>query len=147
MSAVRNVRKGLMHSDLYKEISQGSSPIIKGQENILKYPEFGSSDKVIEFFQSLSHKYITRDILERCLEDNGFRIFVGKELLNSNIDLGLDNSDMLSDYGLIVKGYGDSDNLGFIGVIGPKRMDYHSILPILDYTAEELNKVMKKNID
>jgi heat-inducible transcriptional repressor len=60
------------------------------------------------------------------------------------IFIGMENQQAaLQDCSVVTSQYGDSNNLlGAIGVIGPTRMDYPRVIPIIDYTAKVLSQAV-----
>ena len=79
----------------------------------------------------------TRDmlgLLDRCINAEGIKVFVGRE---SGIE-------ELGNCSLITAPYrADGDVLGVLGVIGPTRMNYKNVIPVVEITANMLGKALK----
>ncbi|HWI41436.1 MAG TPA: heat-inducible transcriptional repressor HrcA, partial [Verrucomicrobiae bacterium] len=74
------------------------------------------------------------DLLDRCLDAEGVQIFIGTETHLSGME-GMS---------VITSTYRSGDkNLGVLGVIGPTRMGYASVIPIVDYTARLVSRLLK----
>jgi heat-inducible transcriptional repressor len=74
-------------------------------------------------------------LLERCSAAEGVKIFIGEEA----------GSQIFGDYSLITAPYGDgAQNLGVLGVIGPTRMAYDRVIPIVDVTSRMLSAALSQ---
>ena len=72
-------------------------------------------------------------LLERCCEAQGVRIFIGADANVEGVDsVGVVGAPYLKD-GRVV---------GALGVIGPMRMDYSKVVPIVDFTAQVLSDML-----
>lgn len=109
--------------------------IIRGQANLLDNMDaLNDLDRVRRLFRDLETKKDLVDLLENAREADGVRIFIGSE----------NNLFSLSDSSVIASPYMDGKNniLGVIGVIGPTRLDYARIIPLVDYTAKVIGKIL-----
>ncbi|MDT8376294.1 MAG: heat-inducible transcriptional repressor HrcA [Mariprofundaceae bacterium] len=114
-----------------------SSLIFSGQSQLLKMPEFG----VIETVRSLFLAFEDKEELLRLIEqvehsEHGVKVFIGREHALVDMD---EVSVVLSRY------EGEGRVLGTLGVIGPKRMHYDRVLPIVDCTARWVSRVLGGN--
>ena len=104
-----------------------------GTANILSQPEFFNNvDEMKRIFSTLEQKSLLLRILDKCLDSDGMQIFIGSE------------SPVKETHGLsfITSVYKSRERvLGTLGVIGPKRMDYFQIIPLVNYTANLLSKL------
>jgi heat-inducible transcriptional repressor len=83
--------------------------------------------------QTFEQKSILIDLLDRGLESEGVQVIIGSETAYSE----------LSDCSLITAAYsGKRGTLGTLGVIGPNRMPYSTIIPIVDYTANLISRLL-----
>jgi heat-inducible transcriptional repressor len=79
-----------------------------------------------ELFEAFERKQDILHLLERCASADGVQIFIGEEA----------GVELLGDYSLITAPYGDgARTLGVLGVIGPTRMAYDRVIPIVDVTS------------
>ena len=109
--------------------------IIRGQANLLENLEAVSNlERIRRLFSDLESKRDLIELLESAREADGVRIFIGSE----------NNLFSLSDSSVIASPYMDGKNniLGVIGVIGPTRLDYARIIPLVDYTAKVIGKIL-----
>ncbi|BAI81564.1 heat-inducible transcription repressor HrcA [Deferribacter desulfuricans SSM1] len=105
-----------------------------GTSNILDLPEFSDVNKLKEFLKTFEEKTLIYKIVDKCVESDSVQIFIGSEIGEQN-----------SDVGLVVKPYKKSGKvLGTLGIIGPKRMKYPKVVPIVDYTANLISEVIER---
>ncbi len=106
---------------------------IEGQANILDLPEFADVGKMKEIFRAMEQKSQLLSLLDSCLKAPGVNIFIGSEShLNSMSGMSLITSTYVS----------GKNTLGVLGVIGPTRMGYGKVIPIVDYTARMLTRLL-----
>ena len=109
--------------------------IVRGQANLLS-PEGGAEelDRIRRLFDDLERKRDIAEFLELTDEGEGVRIFIGSE----NRLFSLTGSS------LVVSPYMNADRqvIGAVGVIGPTRLNYGRIVPIVDYTAQLVGRLL-----
>ena len=106
---------------------------IDGQANILEQPEFADVSKMKEIFRAIEQKSQLLSLLDGCLKAPGINIFIGSE----------SHVNSMSGMSLITSTYVSGKNtLGVLGVIGPTRMGYSKVIPIVDYTAKMLTRLL-----
>ncbi len=111
---------------------------IQGQTNILSDPEFSQIEKLKALLQAFEEKSNLLKILDKTLRAEGIQIFIGSEH-------GLQDLDVCT---IIAYPIRTSDTVvGSIGVIGPKRMNYQKVVPLVDATARVLTKILGKIIE
>jgi heat-inducible transcriptional repressor len=109
--------------------------IVRGRANLLGDPETGADlERVRMLFDDLERKEQLIDLLDGVRGAQGVRIFIGAETRLFS----------LSGSALIAAPYmsGKQKVLGAIGVIGPARLNYARVIPLVDYTARALGRVM-----
>ncbi len=102
---------------------------ISGTTNILSQPEFESPKQIRSIIELIDNEDIIIHLLDQYEEKSsreGLTILIGSEI----------NVEKLHDYSLIISSYNIGENRGTIGVIGPKRMEYNKIIPIVNCVAE-----------
>jgi len=109
--------------------------IVRGRANLLA--EEGQSEdleRIRTLFDDLERKRDIADFLELTEEGEGVRIFIGSE----------NKLFSLSGSSLVVSPYMNADRkiIGAVGVIGPTRLNYGRIVPIVDYTAQLVGKLI-----
>ena len=109
-------------------IVRGSSNLLSGQN------ESEDLDRIRQLFDDLERKRDIAEFLELTDEGEGVRIFIGSE----------NKLFSLSGSSLVVSPYMNSDRkiIGAVGVIGPTRLNYGRIVPIVDYTAQLVGKML-----
>ncbi len=109
--------------------------IVRGRANLLN-SEAGEEDleRIRTLFDDLERKRDIAEFLELTEEGEGVRIFIGSE----------NKLFSLSGSSLVVSPYMNADRkiVGAVGVIGPTRLNYGRIVPIVDYTAQLVGKLI-----
>ncbi len=108
-----------------------------GTTNILKFPEFNDVSKASNLIHTLEHKEIIKGVIDELIttDNQGVRIMIGDENIIKD----------LKDCSLITANYKiDGENIGIIGVIGPKRMDYAKAVSSLKYIIDHMDKIINK---
>ncbi|MEK9839668.1 MAG: heat-inducible transcriptional repressor HrcA [Paracoccaceae bacterium] len=109
--------------------------IVKGRSNLLsESAQQEDLDRIKNLFDDLERKRDIADFLELTEMGEGVRIFIGSE----NKLFSLTGSS------LVVSPYMNSDRkiIGAVGVIGPTRLNYGRIVPVVDYTAQLVGKMI-----
>ena len=110
--------------------------IVRGRANLL---ENVTAQADIELLRRLFEDLETQDGLIQLLglaeEGSGVRIFIGSE----------NKLFSLSGSSLVVAPYRDKDSrvIGALGVIGPTRLNYARIVPMVDYTAQMISRMLR----
>jgi heat-inducible transcriptional repressor len=113
------------------ELPEETNVYVEGQANIVR--DFPDLEKIQRLLRALEEKISIVRILDRTVTAQGVQIFIGME--NPQAEL--------QDCSVITAQYGRDNNLlGAIGVIGPTRMDYPRVIPIIDYTAKVLSQAL-----
>jgi len=132
LARVLNLSHIILSQDTAREI------FIEGQTNILVDPEFTDIEKLRLLFTTFEHKSSLLKILDKTLSAKGIQIFIGAEH-------GLDDiaSCAIVAYPLRT----EATVMGSIGVIGPKRMNYRAVVPLVDTTARILTRLLRRIIE
>lgn len=113
--------------------TESSELFVDGESNLLDQPEFSDANKLKTILKALERKTLLMELLEKTLQAGGIQIFIGVEVVHPE----------LKDISLITSRYiGEDGVLGTLGVIGPTRMNYSKIIPLVDYTAKFLSKLL-----
>ncbi|RLA94543.1 MAG: heat-inducible transcriptional repressor HrcA, partial [Deltaproteobacteria bacterium] len=108
--------------------------VIEGQTNLLNYPEFSDVEQMKKLLATFEEKTKIIRLLDKCLSSGGVHIILGSEAEFQDVQ----------DMSLISSTYSrGGDILGALGVIGPTRMDYSRIIPLVDYTAKLLSQIFE----
>lgn len=111
--------------------------IVRGRSNLLaESAEAQDIDRIRHLFDDLERKHDIADFLELAEGGEGVRIFIGSE----------NKLFSLSGSSLVVSPYMNADRqiIGAVGVIGPTRLNYGRIVPIVDYTAQVVGKLLSE---
>ena len=108
--------------------------IVRGRSNLLDAADQADLDRIRTLFDDLERKRDIADFLELAEDGEGVRIFIGSE----------NKLFSLSGSSLVVSPYMNADRkiIGAVGVIGPTRLNYGRIVPIVDYTAQLVGKLI-----
>ncbi|WP_371441618.1 heat-inducible transcriptional repressor HrcA [Rhodovulum sp. ES.010] len=109
--------------------------IVRGRSHLLaESAEAEEIDRIRSLFDDLERKRDIIEFLELAEEGEGVRIFIGSE----------NKLFSLSGSSLVVSPYMNADRkiIGAVGVIGPTRLNYGRIVPIVDYTAQLVGKLI-----
>ncbi len=115
--------------------SDSARLIVRGRANLLNEPgQAEELDRIRTLFDDLERKRDIAEFLELTEEGEGVRIFIGSE----------NKLFSLSGSSLVVSPYMNADRkiIGAVGVIGPTRLNYGRIVPIVDYTAQLVGKLI-----
>jgi len=108
--------------------------IIRGQANLLDEAALGDIERVRSLLDDLENKQSVAGLLESAREANATRIFIGAE----------NRLFALSGSSVIASPYRDREGkvVGVLGVIGPTRLNYARVVPMVDFTAQSLGKLI-----
>jgi len=109
--------------------------IVRGRSNLLSEEgETEDLERIRQLFDDLERKRDIAEFLELAEEGDGVRIFIGSE----------NKLFSLSGSSLVVSPYMNADRkiIGAVGVIGPTRLNYGRIVPIVNYTAQLVGKLV-----
>ncbi len=107
---------------------------IEGRTNILEEPEFANLSKMTELFRAFEQKGTMVRLLDKCIEPKGVQIAIGSETQVREIE---SCSVVTSTYSY------QGEVLGALGVIGPRRMNYSRVIPLVGYTAKLLTEILE----
>ena len=110
---------------------------VEGALSILSKPEFAGadSDAVRKILRAFEEKERLVQILNRCLGEEGIQILVGSE------------SPFTGSYNfaLVATSYGVHKASGLVAVIGPTRMEYGRVVPVVDYLGKALGRKINES--
>ncbi|TCK98402.1 heat-inducible transcription repressor HrcA [Natranaerovirga hydrolytica] len=109
-----------------------------GANNLLKCPEFNNIEKAAEILYTLEEKGLLLAMIQDVTQNfnKEIKILIGNENSLKSLE---DCSFITTTYNL-----GD-DNIGTIGIIGPKRMDYVNAVSMLNYTIRKVNRILNES--
>jgi heat-inducible transcriptional repressor len=107
--------------------------VIKGETNLMGMAELTNVEKLRRLFEAFNEKRDFLHLLDQSLKAEGVQIFIGHE----------SGYQILDDCSVVTAPYGDGESVvGVLGVIGPTRMAYERVIPIVDMTAKLLGAAL-----
>ena len=135
---IDTLAQAMVESGLAVWADEGDGPerlIVRGRSHLLnESADAADLDRIRTLFDDLERKRDIANFLELADEGEGVRIFIGSE----------NKLFSLSGSSLVVSPYMNADRkiVGAVGVIGPTRLNYGRIVPIVDYTAQLVGKLI-----
>ncbi|KQM17550.1 heat-inducible transcriptional repressor HrcA [Novosphingobium sp. Leaf2] len=108
--------------------------IVRGQANLLDEAALTDLERVRSLLDDLENKQSVADLLDTARDAQATRIFIGSE----------NRLFALSGSSVIASPYRDREGrvVGVVGVIGPTRLNYARVVPMVDFTAQSLGKLI-----
>ncbi len=110
--------------------------VVVGQTNLMEYEELSDIYKLRSLFDAFNQKREFLNLLDRCICAEGIQIFIGQESGHKALD---DCSVVTSPYTV------DDEIMGVLAVVGPTRMSYERVIPIVDLTAKLLGEALNNH--
>jgi heat-inducible transcriptional repressor len=109
--------------------------ILTGQTHLFDFADPGGLDKLRHLFEAFSQKRDILNLLDECLNAGGMQICIGEE----------SGYHVLDEFSVVTSPYSVSGQVwGVLGVIGPTRMPYEKVVPIVDTTARLLSEALNQ---
>lgn len=106
--------------------------ILAGQQNLFANP-LATMTQLQKLFAAFTQKQEILHILDQCLQSDGVQMFIGEE----------SGYDAFREYSVITSRYCvDGETIGVLGVIGPTRMRYDKVIPVVELTAKVLGSLL-----
>ncbi len=107
--------------------------VLAGQAQLIGVSELNDMQRLRELFEAFAGKREILQLLERTIRAPGVRVFIGEET-------GLASLEGMS---LVTASYGNGQRvLGVLGVLGPSRMAYQRVIPLVSATAEAVGAAL-----
>ena len=107
--------------------------LVEGTTSLLDRPELSDIEQIRRVFDTFADKARLVKMLNKCLTGDGVRVFLGED---SDVTSALDFSLVATSYGV------GKTPLGSLGIIGPSRMEYPRMVPLVRYLGETLSKAL-----
>jgi heat-inducible transcriptional repressor len=108
---------------------------VEGATSILSKPEFSDAVSLRKTFLALQEKEKLVDLLETCLSEEGLQILIGSE----------SDFTQVHNFSIVARRYGSSSApLGMVGILGPMRMEYARMAPLVDYLSRALSRKIEE---
>jgi heat-inducible transcriptional repressor len=109
--------------------------VMAGERNLIAQSDLHSVDQVRALLDAFAKKRDMLHLLEQCLHAPGLQIFIGEE----------SGFDAFGDFSVIASPYRANGRVvGVLGVIGPTRMNYEKVIPLVDVTAKLLSAALEE---
>jgi heat-inducible transcriptional repressor len=106
---------------------------MEGQVNLLECPEFSEVGSMKSLLQALEEKKLLLHLLDKTMDAKGIQIFIGSEVPVSEMQT----------LSVITSPYRHGEKVvGALGIIGPTRMNYLKLIPIVEYSAQLLTEFL-----
>jgi heat-inducible transcriptional repressor len=110
-----------------------SGYVMAGETNLMEFDELSDVEKLRRLFEAFNQKRDILHLLDQCIAADGVQIFIGEE----------SGYRVLDDCSVVTAPYTANDQIvGVLGVIGPTRMAYERVIPIVDMTARLLGHAL-----
>lgn len=108
---------------------------IGGTTNIISQPEFDNAKNFKSVIELMDNEDIIIHVLENGdAKDGGANVTIGQET----------KIEHLKDFSIVTKTYNVGDVAGTIGVLGPKRMEYSKMIPLVDFVASTISNLFER---
>src|SRR4030065_2170419 len=108
---------------------------IEGKTNILNEPEFNNVSRMTDLFRTFEEKATMVKLLDKFIDPRGVQIAIGSESQVQEMET----------CSLVTSTYGCGGRVwGALGVIGPRRMNYSKIIPLVDFSGKVRTKFLKR---
>jgi heat shock gene repressor HrcA len=138
--------RAMHHGMMQKTISLGIEAVndvtplehglyVEGAASILTKPEFSDAVSLRKTFLALQEKEKLVEILNSCLSEGGLQILIGSESKFTQV----------YNFSIVARRYGtQAAPLGMVGIIGPMRMEYARMAPLVDYLGLALSRKIEE---
>jgi heat-inducible transcriptional repressor len=128
----RRLREALLLSGRAFEQEGREDLMVEGSANILEVPEFAADlPKMRQLFRAFEEKGRLVELLDRAMRADGLTVAIGSEARLPG----------MADVSLVAAAYGGAGApLGTLGIIGPTRMAYSHVIPLVEATARALSE-------
>ncbi|HEY4732622.1 MAG TPA: heat-inducible transcriptional repressor HrcA [Gammaproteobacteria bacterium] len=109
--------------------------VMSGQTNLMDCEQLSNIETLRVLFEAFNEKHQILHLLDQCMGTQGVQIFIGEE----------SGYKILDECSLVTSTYEvDGQVLGVLGVIGPTRMAYERVIPLVDVTAKLVSAVLNQ---
>jgi heat-inducible transcriptional repressor len=123
-----------MADKTFDVMKSGDDYVWAGQTNLMGIEAWADMTKLRQLFEAFNEKRVILHLLDQALTAEGVQIFIGEE----------SGYELLEDCSIVTSTYSTDDRvIGVLGVIGPTRMPYERVIPIVDLTARALGLALK----
>lgn len=141
LDSMQQVRDDMQHimqmaiqmADNVMQENKHDDYVMAGQTNLMNYAEMGNIERLRQLFEAFNTKRDILHVLDQSIHAEGMQVYIGEESGYACFD----------GCSLITTPYKVSDEVvGVLGVIGPTRMAYDRVIPVVDVTAKLLGSLL-----
>jgi heat-inducible transcriptional repressor len=107
--------------------------VVSGHAHLLDFADMSNLARLRELFDAFTQKHDILHLMDQCLKSEGVQLYIGEESGYAPLD---ECSVVTAPYSM------NSEVVGVLAVIGPTRMDYQRIIPVVDITAKLLSAAL-----
>jgi len=107
---------------------------VEGTNSILMKPEFADAASLRKTMLALQEREKLIELLNVCLTEDGLQILIGSET----------DFTQVHKFSIVARRYGSHAPLGMVGIIGPMRMEYARMAPLVDYLSRALSRKIEE---
>jgi heat-inducible transcriptional repressor len=114
-------------------VGEAQGVVVDGTSMLLSKPELADLQRVRRMFEAFADKARLVKILNQCIQGGGVRVLIG------------DDCELTSELGfsVVAAPYGVGERpLGTLGIVGPSRMDYGTVIPLVSFLGETLSRAL-----
>jgi heat-inducible transcriptional repressor len=126
------IRLFIDSADKLFDFKRYSNVLYSGTSNILNYPEFSDVNRFATLIELFEEKNIIVHMMEKRSTPPELKVTIGEE----------NEEELIKDCSIITAPYSVGDIDGILGVVGPTRMIYPRVIPIVDFTAKFITQLL-----
>ncbi len=127
-----------LSQQFFSEEADDSELYVGGTFNMMNQPEFADIEKMRHLFKAFEEKRLLIHILDKCIDDEDVIVIIGEE----------NDVEDMQDLSFVISSYKSGGRaLGVVGIIGPKRMNYTQVIPIVGHTAKAVSRLLTERIE
>ncbi|HEY6843878.1 MAG TPA: heat-inducible transcriptional repressor HrcA [Thermoanaerobaculia bacterium] len=107
---------------------------VEGTTSILMKPEYADAASLRKTMLALQEREKLIELLNSCLTEDALQIIIGSET----------DFTQVHNFSIVARRYGSQSPLGMVGIIGPMRMEYARMSPLVDYLSRALSRKIEE---
>jgi len=125
-----------MAQKVFPETEPAAEFVVAGETNLMGLDQVASMETLKGLFEAFGRQRDILHLLDQSVKADGVQIYLGHE----------SGYELLGSYSIVAAPYTtEDDTMGVLGVIGPTRMAYERVIPIVDITAKLLGRALKSH--
>jgi heat-inducible transcriptional repressor len=126
-----------MAQQVFPEAEPAPEFVVAGETNLMGLNQVANVETLKGLFEAFGRQRDILHLLDQSMKADGVQIFIGHE----------SGYELLDSYSIVAAPYTtEDDTMGVLGVIGPTRMAYERVIPIVDITAKLLGRALKSRL-